>query len=80
MKDYHKITQSSEFALGGGGRGEVPLTYVALPLVAGSLSKANCQRLLMKLSLKLQQWTSVFLSFTGRLQLIKSKNCSLAHF
>lgn len=52
--------------------GDLPVTYLGLPLITKCLSRANCQPLLMKICSKLQLWTNIFLSFAGRLQLIKT--------
>lgn len=52
--------------------GDLPVSYLGIPLITRCLSKLDCQPLLMKICSKLLMWTNIFLSFAGRLQLIKS--------
>lgn len=67
LQVIHNITRTSGFSWG-----DLPVTYLGLPLITSSLTKVHCQPLIMKICLKLQQWYNIFLSFAGRLQLIKT--------
>ena len=48
------------------------MKYIGVPLIPTRLSHCVCQLLLDKLLAKIQAWTSISLSYAGRLQLISS--------
>ena len=48
------------------------MKYLGVPLISTRLSHTNCQPLLDKIIARIQSWTSISLSFVGRLQLISS--------
>ena len=52
--------------------GSLPMKYLGLPLISSKLSHSDCQPLLDKIIARIQSWTSVSLSYAGRLQLISS--------
>ncbi|KAE8681863.1 hypothetical protein F3Y22_tig00111303pilonHSYRG00120 [Hibiscus syriacus] len=51
-----------------------------VPLVTRKLSEKDCFPLLVKLSAKLKHWSTMSLSYAGRLQLIKSVLFSIVNF
>ena len=53
-------------------RGSLPLKYLGVPLIPTRLKKVDCDELIKKISNRVQSWTSKFLSYAGRLQLIQS--------
>ncbi|KAL2237391.1 UNVERIFIED_CONTAM: hypothetical protein Sindi_0930800, partial [Sesamum indicum] len=57
--------------------GELPVTYLRLPLIASRLSIFECNPLLIKIDKRLQGWASIQLSFAVRGQVIKSVLISL---
>lgn len=67
LQTIHSIISSTGFEWG-----DLPITYLGLPLISTSLSKADCQPLIMRIFSRLQHWANLFLSFAGRLQLLKS--------
>jgi len=52
--------------------GSFPAKFLGVPLITTKLSLADCQPLLEKLKSRITSWTNCFLSYAGRLQLIKS--------
>ena len=52
--------------------GSFPAKFLGVPLITSKLSLADCQPLLEKLKSRISSWTNRFLSYAGRLQLIKS--------
>ncbi|KAL0367292.1 UNVERIFIED_CONTAM: hypothetical protein Sradi_3619300 [Sesamum radiatum] len=52
--------------------GHLPLRYLGLPLLASRLTIADCKPILQKIDDRIRGWDGIMLSFTGRLQLIKS--------
>ncbi|KAL0439802.1 UNVERIFIED_CONTAM: hypothetical protein Slati_2463200 [Sesamum latifolium] len=52
--------------------GYLPLRYLGLPLIVAHLTISDCKPLLLKIDSHIQGWDGIRLSFTGRLQLIKS--------
>ncbi|KAL0289916.1 UNVERIFIED_CONTAM: Retrovirus-related Pol polyprotein from type-2 retrotransposable element R2DM [Sesamum radiatum] len=57
--------------------GNLPITYLGVPLVSSRLSVAVCYPLIQKVDRKLAGWNHLNLSFAGRVQLIKSVLSSL---
>ncbi|KAF3784212.1 putative ribonuclease H protein [Nymphaea thermarum] len=51
--------------------GQIPTTYLGIPLQTGNLKEAQCRQLTLKASQKLSLWKQKCLSFAGRLSLIK---------
>lgn len=51
---------------------DLSISYLGLPLISGKLRTQDCQHLIMKLCQKLNSWANCFLSYAGRLQLIKA--------
>lgn len=62
----HRILQLTGFQLG-----HLPIKYLGLPLITSKLTATDCQPLLDRFCAKIQSWTSKFLSFGGRLTLIR---------
>ncbi|XP_019265216.1 PREDICTED: uncharacterized protein LOC109242809 [Nicotiana attenuata] len=60
--------------------GELPFRYLGVPLRSKRLSVSQCQPLLDKMLGKNKQWTVKFLSYVGRLQLIKSVLIAIQSF
>ncbi|XP_070030163.1 uncharacterized protein [Nicotiana sylvestris] len=52
--------------------GKMPLKYLGAPLSIGKLTIHQCMPLIEKIVDRIRSWTSKFMSYTGRLQLIKS--------
>ncbi|GAV69154.1 hypothetical protein CFOL_v3_12655, partial [Cephalotus follicularis] len=55
----------------------LPIKYLGLPLIATRLSKQDCAPLTEKILVIANSWVSTSLSYTGRLQLIKSTLSSM---
>ena len=53
-------------------RGDLPLKYLGVPLISSRLRKEDCVGLINRLTQRIQSWTSKFLSYVGRTQLIQS--------
>ncbi|XP_019223812.1 PREDICTED: uncharacterized protein LOC109205556 [Nicotiana attenuata] len=70
-----RIIQTTGFTIG-----EIPFKYLGVPLSAKRLSLNQCQPLLDKMLGKIKQWTTKFLSYAGRLQLIKSVLIAIQNF
>ena len=51
-------------------KGTLPVKYLGVPLISSSLTKAHYQILMDRITAKLDCWTSRFLSYARRLQLI----------
>lgn len=56
----------------GFSRGSLPITYLGLPLITGTLNMQNCSPLIRRLCKKIESWTTRSLRYSGRLQLITS--------
>lgn len=69
------ITSSS-----GIPQGILPMRYLGLPLTTKKLSLLNCEPLLQKIKSKLSLWTTKYLSFAGRLQLLSSVIIGIINF
>lgn len=52
--------------------GTLPFKYLGVPLSTGKLTIHQCMPLVEKIVDRIRSWTSKFLSYAGRLQLIKS--------
>lgn len=50
----------------------LPVTYLGVPLITKRLTFHNCKPLIDRILSKIRLWTTAFLSYAGRLQLIKS--------
>ena len=53
-------------------KGALPMKYLGMPLVATKLKKVDCDEFIKKICDRIQAWTSKFLSYAGRVQLIQS--------
>ncbi|XP_019241757.1 PREDICTED: uncharacterized protein LOC109221761 [Nicotiana attenuata] len=53
-------------------RGDLPVRYLGAPLSTKRISIAQCQPLIEKIVGRITSWTAKFLSYAGRIQLIKS--------
>jgi len=52
--------------------GCLPVRYLGVPLITSRLRLVDCKIVVEKLTSRIKSWTSRFLSFAGRLQLIRS--------
>ncbi|XP_059627616.1 uncharacterized protein LOC132270455 [Cornus florida] len=52
--------------------GQFPFRYLGLPITASRLSTTDCKVLVERIIARISSWTSRFLSYAGRLQLIKA--------
>lgn len=53
-------------------KGELPFRYLGVPLSSKKLTLPQCRMVCDKITARLQMWTIKFLSYGGRLQLLKS--------
>lgn len=53
-------------------QGFLPIKYLGLPLITKQITAHDCVNLVQRLCLQIDLWTTRFLRFSGRLQLIKS--------
>ncbi|XP_060170867.1 uncharacterized protein LOC132601823 [Lycium barbarum] len=60
--------------------GQLPFRYLGVPLSPKRISIAQCQPLLEKIPGRVTSWTTKFLSYVGRLQLIKSVLIAIKSF
>lgn len=60
--------------------GKLHVRYLGVSLITGKLKSAHCQALIEKITSRISSWTSRFLSFVGRLRLIKSVLFSMSNF
>lgn len=60
--------------------GSLPVRYLGVPLTTKKLSRQDYQPLLDKILARFNAWTAKFLSYAGRLQLIKSVIYSIITF
>ncbi|KAL9280732.1 putative RNA-directed DNA polymerase [Arabidopsis thaliana] len=72
---YQEIVQKFSFDVG-----KLPVRYLGLPLVSKRLTASDCLPLIEQLRKKIEAWTSRFLSFDGRLNLISSTLWSICNF
>lgn len=52
--------------------GNLPVRYLGVPIITSRPRKADCVELVRRITSRVQSWTHRFLSFAGRLQLIRS--------
>lgn len=64
----------------GFSKGSLPVRYLGVPLSTKRLSLVQCQPLIEKMLGRIQSWTARFLSYAGRIQLIKSVLFSIQVF
>ncbi|XP_059295399.1 uncharacterized protein LOC132048723 [Lycium ferocissimum] len=64
----------------GFSKGELPFRYLGVPLCTKRVSYIQCQPLLNKILNRIKSWTTKFLSYAGRAQLIKSVLFSIQVF
>ena len=50
----------------------IPIRYLGVPLISSHLRSIDCQILGDKIVARARSWTNKFLSYAGRLQLVKS--------
>ncbi|KAK4726976.1 hypothetical protein R3W88_031893 [Solanum pinnatisectum] len=62
-----KILQHTGFS-----KGDLPFRYLGVPLSSKKLSISQCQPLIDKIMGRINTWTTKFLSYAGRLQLVNS--------
>lgn len=72
--------QQQILSITGFGMGILPITYLGLPLITFRLRFADCQPLLSRFLARIECWTAFFLSFSGRLVLIRSILNGIAGF
>ncbi|XP_039003592.1 uncharacterized protein LOC120130429 [Hibiscus syriacus] len=60
--------------------GCLPVRYLGVPLVPRKLTEKDCVNLVEKIKAKLGLWSNRWLSYTGRLQLVKAVLFSIANF
>lgn len=56
----------------GFSKGELPFKYLGIPLSTKRISMSQCQPLVDKILGRITSWTARYLSYAGRLQLIKT--------
>lgn len=59
--------------------GKLPVRYLGVLLISGRLTAADCRVLTDKIVARTKSWTTRFLSFAGRLQLILSVLASMTN-
>lgn len=64
----------------GISKGELPIRFLGIPLSTKRVSVVQCQPLLDKMLGRIKSWTTRFLSYAGRSQLIKSVLFSIQVF
>ncbi|XP_039169563.1 uncharacterized protein LOC120293857 [Eucalyptus grandis] len=52
--------------------GTLPVRYLEVPIISSRLDKADCISIVDRITNRVQSWTQHFLSFAGRLKLIRS--------
>ena len=62
------------------GSGKLPVRYLGFPLLTKNMTVLDYLPLIEKIRKRIGSWTGRFLSYAGRLQLIKSVITSLANF
>lgn len=60
--------------------GRLPVWYLGVPIITSRLGKADCASLIDRITARIQLWAHRFLSFAGRLQLIRSVLHSIQAF
>lgn len=74
------ILQQQILEMLGFSKGELPFRYLGVSLSSKRLSITQCQPLLDKILGRITTWTTKFLSYAGRVQLIKSVLFSIQTF
>ena len=69
------IQNSTGFKLG-----TLPVRYLGVPLVTRQLTDRDCAPLVEKITARINTWTSKFLSYAGRFQLIQSVLFSIQNY
>ena len=59
-------------ALTGFTEGNLPFSYLGLPITASKLSKVECRTLVEKITARIRTWASRHISYAGRLVLVNS--------
>ena len=59
-------------ALTGFTEGNLPFSYLGLPITASKLSKVECRTLVEKITARIKTWASRHISYAGRLVLVNS--------
>lgn len=52
--------------------GEIPVRFLGVPLISSKLSINDCTPLIHRITAKLDSWTTMFLSFAGRVILVRA--------
>lgn len=73
--EQRRILRNFPFAVG-----ELPVRYLGLPLMTKAMRRQDYMPLLGKIRSRICSWTSRFLSYAGRLQLIRSVLMSIVNF
>lgn len=60
--------------------GKLPVRYLGVPIISSKLTKADCIALTDRITARIQSWAHRFLSFAGRLQLVRSVLHSIQAF
>ena len=60
--------------------GSLPFRYLGVPLSSKRLSYNQCKPLVDKILARIRVWTVKFVSYAGRLQLVKTVLCSMPNF
>lgn len=60
--------------------GVLPVRYLGLPLITGKIRREYCKPLVDKIVSRITSWTSRFLSFAGRVQLISAVLSSMYNY
>lgn len=90
---YINVSKSSIFAVGQGASlvtieaarigikvGTLPVRYLGMPLTTKALTKQDYEPLIDKVRSRMLSWRNKYLSYAGRLQLIKSVISSIVNF
>lgn len=77
VSDNEKSRILTNFPL---AEGSLPVRYLGLPLMTKAMRKLDYMPLVERVRSKISTWTSRFLSYAGRLQLMKSVLMSIVNF
>lgn len=72
---YSRISLEEQNALADMLRlklGKLPVRYLRVPLICKKLSEVDCKPLIEKMTSRISSWTTRFLSFASRMQLIQA--------
>lgn len=67
-------------SLTGYALSSLPIRYLGVPLLTKRLTMRDCKPLIDKITARIKHWTSRFLSYAGRLQLIQSVIQSMENY